>query len=172
MLVSFLSAFGIIFIAVTLLYRSIKAGLIIMIPNVIPLVFTLGFMGLFGITVRLSTVVIFAICLGMAVDDTIHYLTRFREELARTGDYVLSMYNTLRTAGRAIVLATSIMIAGFLVFVTSRFRATQDFGLLSSIALLSSLLGSLLFLPAALNTLKPWKLENLPKQSGDEVNNK
>ena len=172
MLVSFLSAFGIIFIAVTLLYRSIKAGLIIMIPNVIPLVFTLGFMGLFGITVRLSTVVIFAICLGMAVDDTIHYLTRFREELARTGDYVLSMYNTLRTAGRAIVLATSIMIAGFLVFVTSGFKATQDFGLLSSIALLSSLLGSLLFLPAALNTLKPWKLENLPKQSGDEVNNK
>ena len=88
MLVSFLSAFGIIFVAVTLLYRSIKAGLITMIPNIIPLVVTLGFMGLFGITLRVSTVVAFAICLGMAVDDTIHYLTRFREELDRTGDYI------------------------------------------------------------------------------------
>ena len=135
-----------------------------MIPNVIPLVFTMGFMGFFGITLRVSTVVIFAICLGMAVDDTIHYLTRFREELGRTGDYVLSMYTTLRTAGRAIVLTTSIIIAGFLVFLFSGFKAIQDLGLLTSVALTSSLLGSLIFLPAALNTLKPWKLEDLPTQ--------
>jgi predicted RND superfamily exporter protein len=169
MLVSFFSAFGIIFVAVSLLYRSVKAGLITMIPNVIPLVVTIGFMGLFGITLRLSTVVIFAVCLGMAVDDTIHYLTRFREELRRTDDYALSMYTTLRTAGRAIVLTTSIMIAGFLVFLSSGFKATQDFGLLTSVALTSSLLGSLLFLPAALNMLKPWKLEDLPTQLGDEA---
>jgi hydrophobe/amphiphile efflux-3 (HAE3) family protein len=169
MLVSFFSAFGIIFVAVSLLYRSVKAGLITMIPNIIPLVVTIGFMGFFGITLRLSTVVIFAICLGMAVDDTIHYLTRFREELGRTGDYVLSMYTTLRTAGRAIVLTTSIMIAGFLVFLSSGFKATQDFGLLTSVALTSSLLGSLVFLPAALNMLKPWKLEDLPTQSGEEA---
>jgi len=168
MLVSFFSAFLIIFVAVSLLYRSVKAGLITMIPNVIPLVFTLGFMGFFGITLRLSTVVIFAICLGMAVDDTIHYLTRFREELARTGDYLLSMYTALRTAGRAIVLTTSIMIAGFLVFLSSGFKATQDFGLLTSVALTSSLLGSLVFLPAALNTLKPWKVEDLSTETRDE----
>ena len=143
MLVSFLSAFGIIFVAVTLLYRSIKAGLITMIPNIIPLVVTLGFMGLFGITLRVSTVVAFAICLGMAVDDTIHYLTRFREELDRTGDYITSMYNTLQTAGRAIVLTTSMLVAGFLVFVSSDFKATHDLGLLASVALTSSLLGSL-----------------------------
>ena len=169
MLVSFFSAFLIIFVAVSLLYRSLKAGLITMIPNVIPLVFTLGFMGLFGITLRLSTVVIFAICLGMAVDDTIHYLTRFREELGRTGDYVLSMYTTLRTAGRAILLTTSIMIAGFLVFLSSGFKATQDFGLLTSVALTSSMLGSLIFLPSALNTLKPWKSEDLPGQPEDQA---
>ena len=169
MLVSFFSAFGIIFVAVSLLYRSVKAGLITMIPNVIPLVVTIGFMGLFGITLRLSTVVIFAVCLGMAVDDTIHYLTRFREELGRTGDYVLSMYTTLRTAGRAIVLTTLIMIAGFLVFLSSGFKATQDFGLLTSVALTSSLLGSLFFLPAALNTLKPWKADDLPAQAGNEA---
>jgi len=160
MLVSFLTAFGIIFIAVTLLYRSIKAGLITMIPNIIPLVVTLGFMGLFGITLRVSTVVAFAICLGMAVDDTIHYLTRFREELVRTGDYISAMYTTLRTAGQAIVLTTLMLIAGFLVFLSSDFKATHDFGLLSSVALSSSLLGSLVFLPAALNTLKPWRIEH------------
>ncbi len=160
MLVSFLSAFGIIFVAVTLLYRSIKAGLITMIPNIIPLVVTLGFMGLYGITLRVSTVVAFAICLGMAVDDTIHYLTRFREELDRTGDYITSMYTTLQTAGRAIVLTTSMLVAGFLVFVSSDFKATHDLGLLASVALISSLLGSLLFLPAALNTMKPWRVED------------
>ncbi len=165
MLVSFFSAFIIIFVAVSLLYRSMKAGLITMLPNIIPLVFTMGFMGLFGITLRLSTVVIFAICLGMAVDDTIHYLTRFREELGRTGDYVVSMYNTLRTSGRAIVLTTVIMIAGFMVFMSSGFKATQDFGLLSSVALTSSLLGSLVFLPAALNTFRPWKVTDLPTPS-------
>jgi len=161
MLVSFFSAFAIIFLTVSLLYRSLKAGLITMIPNIIPLVVTMGFMGLFGITLRLSTVVIFAVCLGMAVDDTIHYLSRFREELVKTGDYVESMYNTLRTAGRAITLTTVIIIAGFLVFLTSGFRATQSFGLLSSVALAASLLGSLIFLPAALNTLRPWKVEEL-----------
>jgi predicted RND superfamily exporter protein len=161
MLVSFFTAFAIIFVAVSLLYRSLKAGLITMIPNIIPLVVTMGFMGLFGITLRLSTVVIFAICLGMAVDDTIHYLSRFREELARTGDYIPSMYNTLRTSGRAITLTTVIIIAGFLVFLSSGFKATQAFGLLSSVALAASLLGSLLFLPAALNTFKPWKVEDL-----------
>ncbi len=158
MLVSFLSAFGIIFVAVSLLYRSFKAGLITMVPNIIPLVFTLGFMGLFGITLRVSTVVAFSICLGMAVDDTIHYLTRFREELDRTGDYVASMYRTLQSAGRAIVLTTSMLISGFLVFLTSDFNATHDFGLLSSVALTASLLGSIIFLPAALNTIKPWKV--------------
>jgi hypothetical protein len=169
MLVSFLSAFGIIFLAVTLLYRSVKAGLITMIPNVIPLVVTLGFMGLFGITLRVSTVVAFAICLGMAVDDTIHYLTRFREELHRTGDYVASMYKTLESAGRAIVLTTSMLIAGFLVFLSSDFKATHDFGLLSSVALTSSLIGSLVFLPAALNTIRPWRTasEDADKDEGD-----
>ena len=99
MLVSFLSSFGIILIALALLYRSIKAGLIAMIPNIIPLVFTLGFMGAFGITLRLSTVITFSICLGMAVDDTIHYISRFREELAGTGDYTLSMKRTLSNFG-------------------------------------------------------------------------
>ena len=116
-------------------------------------------MGLFGINLRVSTVVAFSICLGMAVDDTIHYLTRFREELDRTGDYIASMYSTFQSAGRAIVLTTSMLIAGFLVFVSSDFRATHDLGLLSSVALTSSLLGSLVFLPAALNTLKPWKID-------------
>ena len=71
------------------------------------------------------------------------------------------MYTTLRTAGRAIVLTTSIMIAGLLVFLSSGFKATQNFGLLASVALTSSLLGSLVFLPAALNTLRPWKVEDL-----------
>ena len=157
MLVSILSAFGIICIAVSLTYRSVRVGLVSMVPNVIPLAFTLGFMGLAGITLRTSTLIIFAISLGIAVDDTIHYITRFREEVRRTGDYTGSMHRTLRTAGRAIVLTTLIMISGFIVFLSSNFKASKDFGLLASVTLGTALLGSLLFLPVTLNMLRPWK---------------
>jgi len=158
MLVSIFTAFAAIFITVSILYRSIKVGLVSMVPNVIPLVFTMGFMGFWGMTLRTSTVIIFAISLGIAVDDTIHYITRFREELIRTNDYSRSMYNTLRSAGRAIVLTTLIMISGFLVLLVSNFKATKDFGLLASITIAAALVGSILFLPAALNLLKPWRL--------------
>jgi len=141
------------------MYRSLKVGLVSMVPNVIPLVFTMGFMGLAGITLRTSTLIIFAISLGIAVDDTIHYITRFREELLRTGDYTAAMRNTLRSAGRAIVLTTLIMISGFIVFLSSNFKASQDFGLLASITIGAALIGSLLFLPVTLNMLRPWKVE-------------
>ena len=156
MLVSLFSAFGIIFLAVSLMYRSLRVGLISMVPNVIPLVVTMGFMGLMGITLRTSTLIIFSVSLGIAVDDTIHYITRFREELSRTGDYTASMHRALRSAGRAIVITTLIMIAGFIVFLSSDFKASQDFGLLASITIASALIGSLLFLPAAINVIKPW----------------
>lgn len=127
-----------------------------MVPNVIPLLVTMGFMGLVGITLRTSTLIIFSVSLGIAVDDTIHYITRFREELFRTGDYTGSMHRTLRSAGRAIVLTTLIMIAGFIVFLSSDFKASQNFGLLASITIGAALLGSLLFLPASINMIKPW----------------
>lgn len=159
MLSSIFSAFGIIFVAVALLYRSLKVGLVSMLPNVIPLVFTMGLIGLMGMTLRTSTVITFAISLGIAVDDTIHYVTRFREELKRSGDYRLSMYRTLVSTGRAIVFTTLIMIAGFLVFTVSEFRASRDFGFLASVTLASALAGSLLFLPTAINFLRPWRAE-------------
>jgi len=162
MMVSIFTAFGIICVTVSLLYRSLRVGLISMVPNIIPLVFTMGFMGLMGMTLRTSTVIIFAISLGIAVDDTIHYITRFREELVNRRDYTLAMVAALRSAGRAIVLTTLIMIAGFLVLLVSEFRATQDFGLLASITLAAALAGALLFLPSALNLIRPWRIEAPP----------
>jgi hypothetical protein len=161
MLVSLLTAFGMICVAVSLMYRSIRVGLVSMIPNVIPIMITMGFMGLVGITLRTSTLIIFSVSLGIAVDDTIHYITRFREELFRTGDYAASMHRALRSTGRAIVLTTLVMIAGFIVFLSSDFKASQDFGLLASITIGAALLGSLLFLPAAIDMIKPWKAESL-----------
>jgi len=157
MLVSLFTAFVIIGVTISILYRSLRLGLISMYPNLVPLVFTLGFMGFFGIHLRTSTVVIFSVSLGIAVDDTIHYISRFREEFFKTDDYLVSMYNTLRSAGRAILLTTMIMVAGFSVFLVSGFNAARDFGLLASITVASSLLGTLLFLPVFLNTTKPWK---------------
>ncbi len=159
MLWSIFSAFGIIFVAVAVLYRSFKIGLIAMLPNVIPLVCTMGLIGVVGMNLRTSTVITFAIALGIAVDDTIHYVTRFREEVWASGDYVASMYRTLRSAGRAIVVTTLIMIAGFLVITVSEFKATRDFGFLASVTLATALIGSLMFLPSAINVFKPWKVD-------------
>jgi len=157
MLVSLFTAFLIIGAMISILYRSLRVGLISMYPNLVPLVFALGFMGFFGIHLRTSTVVIFSVALGIAVDDTIHYISRFREEFFKTGDYLLSMYATLRSAGRAILLTTLIMISGFSVFLVSGFKAARDFGLLASITVTSSLLGTLLFLPVFLKAMKPWR---------------
>lgn len=168
MLVSLFAAFGIICVAVSLMYRSLRVGLISMVPNVIPLMVTMGFMGLMGITLRTSTLIIFSVSLGIAVDDTIHYITRFREELFRTGDYTASMHRALRSAGRAIVLTTLIMIAGFIVFVSSDFKASQDFGLLASITIGAALLGSLLFLPASINLIRPWGSETQAMRPDDD----
>jgi predicted RND superfamily exporter protein len=162
MLTSLFTAFVIISVTISILYRSLKLGLISMVPNVIPLIFTLGFMGFFGIHLRTATVIIFSVSLGIAVDDTIHYISRFREEYFRTGDAIPAMYGTLRSAGRAILLTTLIMISGFSVFLVSSFKAAQDFGLLAGITITSSLLGTLLFLPVFLNTVRPWKKKGKP----------
>ena len=151
-------------------HRLLRQLLDIVTPLItagISILWTFGLMGWLGIPLSAATALIASVVIGLAVDDTIHYLTRFREELDRTGDYVASMYTTLQTAGRAIALTTSMLIAGFLVFLSSDFNATHDFGLLASIALTSSLLGSLVFLPAALNTLKPWRVEIVDNDEDD-----
>ena len=101
----------IIFIVITLGFRSIRIGLMSMIPNLIPVLLTYGAMGWLGVKVQLSTVVVFTISLGIAVDDSIHFLARFREEFRKDGDCEGAIRSAFKGAGRAIVHTTVILVS-------------------------------------------------------------
>ena len=156
LVVSFLIAFGVIFVSMLVLFRSVKLAAISMIPNFIPLLFMAGVMGFFHIKLRPTTAMTFAIAFGIAVDDTIHYLARFRQELfAQGGHYRKANEFTLLTTGKAIISTSLILSAGFLIMVSSNFLPSRDFGFLSAVTMLGALLGDLFFLPAVLTLVKP-----------------
>lgn len=150
---SLLLAIVIIFGMMTVVFRSLKIGLISMLPNTIPLVMTFGYMGWQGIDLNTTTIIIFAISLGLAVDDTIHFLARFREELDRretVRDAILASYFG---AGRAIMLTSVMLLLGMSVLLLSDFVPTRQFGILTGITIAGAVFGDLILLPALLYLL-------------------
>jgi hypothetical protein len=154
--VSLLLAFVVIFLVMLALLRSVRASALAMLPNVVPLLLTAATIKLSGLDLRVSSVIVFAIALGLAVDDTIHFLARFREEFARLGSYPEAIRATYGGAGRAILATTLLLGLGFSVLLLSPFPVTRHFGFLLEITLLAALLGDLLLLPAALVLFKPF----------------
>lgn len=146
----------IIMVLMSVLFRSIAIGLLSMIPNAFPLLVTLGMVGVLGIDIRVSTAVVFSISLGIAVDDTIHLLVRFREELTRPGaDYEGALIRAMDGAGRAIVFTTIMLCIGFGTLTLSEFTAVRELGMLGGATLISALIGDLLALPLVLLWLRP-----------------
>lgn len=150
----FVAAFAILAIMVAL-FRSLRMGLLCMIPNLIPILVTLGTMGVCGISLNFMTVPIAAIALGLAVDDTIHFLSRFRLELRKDGSYPAGIERTLTSAGKPIVITSVILTLGFLIFFFSDFQYTRNLGMLISFTMASALFGDLCVLPALLLVFKP-----------------
>ena len=164
--VSQVRSFGVVFVAVgimlVLLLRHLAAGLLAMIPNVLPIAMVLGVMGLVGITLDIMTITIASVSLGIAADATIHYIVRFRHEVRRlpaaaageTVDLRPAARAAHRSIGRAILFSALTVIAGFLVLVLSRFTPTIWFGLLVGVAMVAGLLADLVLLPALLVTCR------------------
>ena len=150
LLYSLVMAMGIIFAMMTIVFRSLKMGLISVIPNVTPLVVTFGYMGWAGITLNTTTVIIFAISLGIAVDDTIHFLTRFNEERERREDVREALLYTYFGAGRAILLTSVLLLAGLLMLLLSDFKPTTYFGKLTGLTIAGAVFGDLFMLPPIL----------------------
>ncbi len=148
-------AFLFISVIMALLFRNAKLVLISLLPNLIPLLITAGFMGFAGIDIRPSTAVIFTIAFGIAVDDSIHYLARFRMETLRGATLHQAVKNTTIHTGRAIVLTSMILIAGFGVLGTSSFESNMLMGLLTCLTILTALVADLLFLPALIYWMNP-----------------
>ena len=141
-----------------LLFRSIPVSLIAITPNFLAAGIVLGSLGLFGIPLDLMTITIAAISVGMGVDNSIHYIHRFRSELAVDGDYQAAMYRAHSTIGRALIYTAITIIAGFSLLALSNFMPSIYFGLFTSLAMAAALAGSLTLLPAMLALFKPFKL--------------
>ncbi|GIS32323.1 MAG: hypothetical protein Ct9H90mP4_02370 [Gammaproteobacteria bacterium] len=126
-----------------------------MTPNLLAAAVVLGTMGLARIPLDIMTITVAAISVGMAVDNTIHYIHRFKIEFKKTNNYEQSMINSHTTIGRAMFYTSSTIIIGFLVLILSNFNPTVYFGIFVSLAMFMALVGALTLLPKLLIVFKP-----------------
>jgi len=138
------------------LFRSFKIPLLAMMVNLVPISVIFGIMGVAGIPLDMMSITIASIALGITVDNTIHYYYRFREEVARDGDYIASMHRAHDTIAFGMFYYSLATIVGFLVLVTSNFIPTLIFGLLTVIVLLVAIVSDLLFSPLLVVLFKPF----------------
>jgi hypothetical protein len=144
-----------IFLLMILLFRSFRFALISMVPNLLPIALTLGAMGWLDIPLNIATAPVAAIALGIAIDDTIHFLVRFRREFGKERDYAKAVEKTLRSVGKPILITTIVLTAGFCIFLFSNFQPTQNLGVLISFAVISAVFADLIVLPVLLLLFKP-----------------
>ncbi|WP_127556319.1 efflux RND transporter permease subunit [Saccharospirillum alexandrii] len=151
---------GVVFLGILLmfliLFRSVKLSLLAMAPNLLAATFVLGIMGWFGIPLDMMTITIASITIGMAVDNTIHYLVRYQREFAKDGDYVRALSRSHNTIGKAMFYTSLTIILGFSILMMSNFRPTLYFGLLTALAMAVALLGSLTLLPRLIVLTRPF----------------
>ena len=133
-----------------LLYKSVKMVLIAIIPNMLPLLLLAAVLGYCGIDLKVSTAIIFTIAFGIAVDDTIHFMSKFKLELNKGKPAIYALKRTYLSTGRAIVLTSLIICSGFLLLLFSDFLGTFYIGLLISLTLVFALLADLFLLPVLL----------------------
>ncbi len=152
---SFGLAIGMITVMMILVF-GLRAGLLSLIPNVLPIVFVLGLMGYAGFGLNMATAIIASIAIGIVVDDTIHFFSHFRDELHKTGDSKLAMSAALTRVGKALCFTTLILVAGFGVFLFSDSWIMASYGILSGTAVLIALLGDLFVGPVLLARLSPF----------------
>jgi len=147
MMQGLLLASVIIALIMGLLYRSFLMVVIAMIPNLFPLLFIGGIMGYLGVDLKITTAIIFTIAFGIAVDDTIHFLSKFKLELNKGKSVLWALRTTYVSTGKAIILTTLILSSGFLMLMFSDFRGTFIMGLLVSLSLIFAVVADLLLLP-------------------------
>ncbi|MEM7294168.1 MAG: MMPL family transporter, partial [Pseudomonadota bacterium] len=143
-------------ITFVVLFRSVAIALIAIIPNMIVAALVLGVMGWTGTPLNIMTITIAAIAVGIAVDDTIHYIHRFAVEFKRSNAYGAAIERAHSSIGKAMYYTTFTITVGFLVLMTSNFTPTVIFGLLAGFAMVSALVCDLLILPALFFVLRPY----------------
>jgi predicted RND superfamily exporter protein len=154
LLFSVLLAIGFISLLMALMFSSIRMIAVSMIPNIIPLIITAAIMGFTGVPIKPSTIIVFSIALGISVDNTIQYLSRYRHELKATGNNIkVSTINALHEAGFSMIYTSIVLVLGFSVFMVSSFGGTQALGLLVSTTLFIAMFFNMIVLPSLLLVL-------------------
>ncbi len=155
LLTSLAIAIVIIAILMSILFQSWRMVVISLVPNFIPLLITAGIMGFFHIPIKPSTILVFSIAFGISVDDTIHFLAKYRQELKdRKWDLRTCVLNALRETGVSMFYTSIVLFFGFSMFALSQFGGTQALGLLVSLTLLVAMLTNLAVLPSLLLSLE------------------
>ena len=131
------------------LLRSISLGLISILPNLFPIILNFGIMGALDIPLNTATALISAVAIGIAVDDTIHFLFQVKSNLMKQADIKAAIAEAILTKGKAMILSSLILCIGFGVMIFSRFVPTMNFGALSSVIMITALIGDILILPSA-----------------------
>ncbi|MBU2649095.1 MMPL family transporter [bacterium] len=138
-----------------ILFRSFRIALIAIFPNLLSVGVVLGFMGWVGIPLDLMTITIASISVGIAVDDTIHYIHRFKKEFAKDGNYIAAMHRSHESIGYAMYYTSITIIIGFSILILSNFIPGIYFGLLTGLAMVIALIAALTLLPQLIVFLKP-----------------
>ncbi len=161
------------------MFRSFRMIIISLIPNVLPLLFTAGLMGYLGVPIKPSTILVFSIAFGISVDDTIHFLAKYRQELIdHKWNVRKSVYAALHETGISMFYTSVVLFFGFLVFTVSSFGGTKALGGLVSVTLLFAMISNLLLLPSLLlsledliankRTIKKPTIAIIPKEEEEE----
>ncbi|MDH5591264.1 MAG: MMPL family transporter [Gammaproteobacteria bacterium] len=150
------AVFFAILVMFALLFRSIKLALVAIVPNVVAGALVLGLMGGLSIPLDIMTITIAAISVGIAVDDTIHYMHRFRHELVKDWDYRSAVQRSHSSIGRAMYYTTITITIGFSILTLSNFVPTIYFGVLTAFAMVTALAADLTVLPILIEKLKPY----------------
>jgi predicted RND superfamily exporter protein len=159
---------GVVFLGITLmftiLFRSLYLALIATVPNMLPVAIVLGSMGWLGIPLDLMTITIASITIGIAVDDTIHYVHRFQREFPKDRNYLAAVKRCHCSIGRAMYYTSITITIGFSILVLSNFLPTIYFGLFTGFAMLVALVADLTLLPQLFIVLKPLGPEAVGEQ--------
>ncbi len=150
-------AIAAISIIMALLFMSWRMVIVSLIPNLIPMLFTAGIMGYFGTPLKPSTILVFSIAFGISVDDSLHFLAKYKQELkANNWNIKWAVKSSIVETGLSMFYTSIVLFCGFSVFMTSGFGGTQALGLLTSITLLVAMLSNLILLPSFLLTIDNW----------------
>jgi len=144
----------VLFVTLSVMFLSMRIGLISLVPNLVPIVLLFGIMGWSGISLNISTSMIASLALGIAIDDTTHFLSTFNSEMHRTGDQEAAVLHTMRTVGQPMVFTSIALAAGFLIVCLSNFQPVKHFGFLSSVTIGIGLIVELFISPALVTAVK------------------